>query len=82
MSTYDRSELGRSQDVAGIEDRIVDEFFEGDFDWVDVVRRYPIPTLLISALGGFLLGRLHGTEVFTAASDRMAEKIQRSLGEF
>ncbi len=47
-------------------DGIVDELLPDDLDWRELVVTYPIPALLLSALGGFLLGSRHGDEIRAA----------------
>jgi hypothetical protein len=47
-------------------DRIVDDLLPQDFDWRELVRDYPLPGLLVAVVGGFLLGRRHGSELLSA----------------
>jgi hypothetical protein len=46
------SEAGGSQ-----VDELLDELVPPDLDWRRVVTRYPIPSLLVAAAAGYLLGR-------------------------
>lgn len=79
-STWPPSESANSLEGDGqIEDQLVDHLFEDDFDWVDIVRSYPIPSLIVSALGGYLLGRRHGASLFEAFGDQVADRVTRAM---
>lgn len=67
---------------SGTADRLVDELVPGDLDWRAMVRRYPIPSLLLAAGGGFLLGRRRGTGVFTALSAFAAKQLVEHINAF
>lgn len=58
---------------------------DGGFDWVDLVRAYPIPALLLAAIGGFVIGRTRGEEVVEALSEfaasRVSQHVNEALGE-
>ena len=60
----------------------VDELIPVELDWVDWVRRYPIPSLAVAALGGFLVGRLHGGRIVDAVSVAATEKLNESLERY
>jgi len=42
---------------------VIDELAAPDLEWVRLVRTYPIPALLLAAVGGFYLGRFMGADV-------------------
>lgn len=63
-----------------LEDRLVDGVFDESFDWVEVVRSYPLPCVAVAAVAGFLVGRAHGPQLFDAASDVVTDRVVRSLG--
>jgi hypothetical protein len=48
-------------------------------DWERLVVTYPIPALLLAALGGFLLGRRHGPEILAAVSGFAAAEVSRNV---
>ncbi|HRC84011.1 MAG TPA: hypothetical protein PK413_00220 [Thermoanaerobaculia bacterium] len=56
-----------------------------DFDWREVVREHPWPSMIVAALGGFLLARSHGEEIVQALSDfasaRISEHVNELLGD-
>lgn len=60
-------------------DELIDEIVPEGLDWERLVVSYPIPALLIAAVGGFLIGRRHGTEILSAASSYMAAEVSRNV---
>lgn len=60
----------------------VDELIPVELDWVDWVRRYPIPSLAVAALGGFVVGRLHGGRIVDVVSTAAIEKFNESLERY
>ena len=64
---------------------VVEELLPESFDWEGLVRKYPIPALLLAAAGGFALGRHRGGPVLGALSSyaalRVAEGVNELLGE-
>lgn len=65
----------------GIADDLVDEFMPAGFDWEEMVCTYPIPALILAALGGFLLGRGRGPAVLSALSLFAAEEVSKGVNE-
>jgi len=51
------------------------------FDWVELVRAYPIPALLLAAAGGFILGRTRGAAIVEALSEFAAGQVSRHVNE-
>jgi hypothetical protein len=60
---------------------LVDELTPEGLDWERLVRNYPIPALLLAAVGGFLLGRTRGPEILGAVSGFAAEELSRNFNE-
>ena len=60
-------------------DGLVDELMPGEFDWRGTVRKYPLASLAVAAVGGYILGRTRGTDVLAAlglfAADRVAGQV-------
>lgn len=48
-------------------------------DWERLVVTYPIPALLIAAIGGFLIGRSHGPQVLGAVSTFASAELARNV---
>lgn len=63
-------------------DELIDELVPEGLDWERLVVTYPIPALLIAALGGFLLGRRHGPEIIAAMSGFAAAEVSRNVEQF
>jgi membrane protein DedA with SNARE-associated domain len=60
-------------------DDLVDELMPLGFDWERLVRAYPIPSLILAALGGFLLGRQRGPVVLAALSSFAASQVTQGV---
>lgn len=64
---------------------LVDEALPEQFDWERLVRDYPVPALLLAAVGGFVLARSRGSAVLAAlgsfAASQVADEVHRVLGE-
>ena len=66
-------------------DDLVDELMPAQFEWQDLVRRYPLAALGLATLGGYVLGRHRGREIFEAfslfAADSVSEQVNSLLGK-
>jgi hypothetical protein len=62
-------------------DELVDELVPEGLDWERLVVSYPIPALLLAAVGGFLLGRRHGPEILDAVSSFAAAEVSRNVSQ-
>jgi hypothetical protein len=66
-------------------DGIVDEMMPNDFDWRRMVRKYPLASLAVAALGGYVLGRSRGEEVLATlslfAADAVSSQVNDLLGK-
>jgi len=60
----------------------IDDLIPVEVDWVDVVRRHPIPSLAAAALGGFLVGRLHGGRIVDSVSQIASERLNDTLERY
>jgi len=63
-------------------DELIDDLVPEGLDWERLVVTYPIPALLIAAVGGFFLGRRHGTEILGAVSSFAAAEVSRNVSHF
>ncbi len=63
-------------------DGILDDLLPEDLDWRHLVRSYPILVLVISGLGGFLLGSRHGAEIVSAVSSFATREVDRNISSF
>jgi hypothetical protein len=60
-------------------DDLVDELMPPGFDWERLVRTYPLPALVLAALGGFMLGRHRGPVVVGALSSFAASQVTQGV---
>jgi 1,4-dihydroxy-2-naphthoyl-CoA synthase len=60
-------------------DDLVDEILPEGLDWQRLVRAYPLPALLVAAVGGFLIGRSHGPSIVSAVSGFAAAEISKNV---
>ena len=63
-------------------DGILDDLLPDDLDWRRLVRSHPIPTLVVSGLGGFFLGSRHGSEILSALSSFATREVDRNISSF
>jgi len=71
------TELGERESFV---EELVDELVPEGLDWERMVVRYPIPALLVAAVGGFYVGRRHGPEILKAVSGIAAAEVSRNVG--
>ena len=62
-------------------EEILDELVPEELDWERLVRRYPVPALLLAAAGGFWLGRNHGPGILSAASGYAASEMAKNVNQ-
>jgi hypothetical protein len=58
---------------------LLDSVLPEGLDWKDLVRAYPVPSLAVAALGGFLVGRAHGPALIGAVSSFAAAEVARNV---
>ena len=62
-------------------EELIDEFVPEGLDWERLVVNYPLPALVLAAVGGFLLGRRHGPEILSAVSGFAAAEVSRNVSQ-
>lgn len=67
---------GSSQTFA---DDIIDELMPQELDWRQLVESYPVVSISVAGLAGFLLGRNHGSALIAGASAFMAREMSRNI---
>jgi hypothetical protein len=67
------------QERESIFEELIGEIVPEGLDWQRLVARYPIPSLLVAALGGFYVGRRHGPEILKALSGIAAAEVSRHV---
>jgi hypothetical protein len=73
--------MSELQEPESIVEELIDEIVPEGVDWQRLVMRYPIPSLLVAAVGGFFLGRRHGPEIVGALSTFAAGEVSRNVGQ-
>jgi hypothetical protein len=71
--------LRRAEPAGRGADGLVDDLVDGDFDWRQAVRTYPLPVLALAALGGFFLGRRYGLQLLGDLSAFAADELLRQV---
>lgn len=72
----------RATEPRGSEDRDpLAALLPKDFDLMELVREYPIPAVLLAALGGYALGRSKGDWVLGALSTFAAAQLTRQVSQ-
>lgn len=73
---------GHEEPRPSLADELLDELLPEGLDWRRLVRNYPIPALIVSGLGGLLLGRSHGTAIVEALSGFASREVDRTVSAF
>jgi hypothetical protein len=60
---------------------VLDELAPPELEWVRLVRRYPIASLILAAVGGFYLGRTKGADVIESVARFAAESVEEGVNE-
>lgn len=63
-------------------DDVLDELIPERLDWRDLVVRYPLPALLVAALGGYWLGSRRGKDLTAAAAAFAEERVDEQVARF
>ena len=67
-------------DERSLADELIDDLLPPEFDWRGVVRRHPVPALLVALAGGYWLGRTKGREIVGALSDLASAELSERVG--
>jgi hypothetical protein len=73
--------MSELQERESFAEEILDELVPEGVDWQKLVVRYPIPSLLVAAVGGFFIGRRHGPEIVGALSSFVAGEVSRGVDQ-
>jgi hypothetical protein len=68
-----------SEQAEGIVHDLLDGLLPEGLQWQDLVRAYPLPSLALAALGGFLVGRSHGPAIVNAVSTFAAAEVAKNV---
>jgi hypothetical protein len=73
--------MSELQERESFAEEILDELVPEGVDWQKLVVRYPIPSLLVAAAGGFYIGRRHGPDIVSALSSFVAGEVSRGIDQ-
>ena len=71
----EQSRMGSVEDQIPGADEVMDEVMPSELEWQRLVRRYPIASITIAAIGGYVLGRNRGEEIVAALSNHAADLV-------
>lgn len=81
-STEGLAEAGDRQRFA---DQLVDDLLPDEVDWRRLVTSYPLASLALAGVGGYVLGRARGVAITGAlaafASDTLSRNVNALIGE-
>jgi hypothetical protein len=54
----------------------IDDLVPEELDWRELVRSYPLASMVVVAAGGFYLGAAHGSRIVEAVSDLVSRRVE------
>ncbi len=76
LTAAEVAELELEDEPKSLADELIDDLLPPDLDWRRIVRRYPMPSLLLVGLGGYLLGRTQGRALIARLSAFAAARVE------
>ncbi|MGB5163239.1 MAG: hypothetical protein WBO69_09175 [Thermoanaerobaculia bacterium] len=73
--------MGSVEDQVPGVDEVMNEVLPSELDWQKLVRRYPIASITIAAIGGYVLGRNRGDEIIAALSNHAADLVSGQVND-
>ncbi|MGB5175656.1 MAG: hypothetical protein WBQ30_13035 [Thermoanaerobaculia bacterium] len=73
--------MGSVEDQVPGVDEVMNEVLPSELDWQKLVRRYPIASITIAAIGGYVLGRNRGEEIIAALSNHAADLVSGQVND-
>ncbi len=70
-----------SDSERSFEQQLIDELVPDEMDWEDLVRSYPVGSLLVAALGGYFIGRRSGRAIVAAFSESAVDRVTELVNE-
>ena len=64
-----------------VEQRLVDGLLPEEMDWEGVVRAYPLTSVTLAALAGFLVGSRRGRALLTSVTDSALDRVSGMVQE-
>ncbi len=76
LTAAELADLELEDEPKSLADELIDDLLPPDVDWRRIVRRHPLPSLLLVGLGGYLLGRTQGRALLGALSAAAASRLE------
>lgn len=70
---------GGRDGLASLADELIDGLVPPEVDWRHIVRRHPLPALLVAGVGGYLLGRSQGKLLLRAVSALAVARVESEV---
>lgn len=64
-----------------VEQRLVDGLLPEEMDWEGVVRTYPLTSVTLAAVAGFLVGSRRGRAIITAVTESALDRVTGMVHE-
>ena len=62
-------------------DNILDEVLPENIEWERLVRSYPLPSVALAAVGGFVLALSHGPAILSAVTGYLSTQVSQSVSQ-
>ena len=62
-------------------DNILDEILPENVEWERLVRSYPLPSVALAAVGGFVLALSHGPAILSAVTGYLSAQVSQSVSQ-
>ena len=74
-----------AEETSRFADQLVDDLLPDEVDWRRLVTSYPLASLALAGVGGYVLGRARGSAITAAlaafASDTLSRNVNALIGE-
>ena len=64
-----------------VEQRVLDGLLPDEMDWEEVVRTYPLTSIAVAGIAGFLVGSRSGRAILTAVADSAVHRVTGLVDE-
>ncbi|MEO8274812.1 MAG: hypothetical protein ABI639_01245 [Thermoanaerobaculia bacterium] len=65
--------------MSSMADSLIDGLLPPEVDWRQIVRRHPVPALIVAGLGGYLIGRSQGRSLLKALSALAVARVESGV---
>jgi hypothetical protein len=64
-----------------VEQRLIDGLLPEEMDWEDVVRTYPLTSVTLAAVAGFLIGSRRGRAILGTVTESALDRVSGMVHE-